>query len=101
MQEQIKDLLPRMGVDAAGPLRAHPKVSPELRFRMRDADGRAWNVTYNLGTGQLDGRPGGAGGWPRLVEVLETLHKTHHYPVHGGAAWLCDTETSTTFVAVS
>lgn len=88
VQEQIKDLLPKIGVDAAGPLRAHPKISPELRFGMRDADGRAWNVTYNLGTGRLDGRHAGARGWPRFVEVLETLHKTHHFPVHGGVAWL-------------
>ncbi|WP_437291687.1 PepSY domain-containing protein [Sorangium sp. So ce406] len=88
VQEQMKELLPRMGVEAQGPLRAHPKVAPELRFRMRDAEDRAWNVTYNLGTGRLDGRLDGGPGRPRLVEVLETLHKTHHFPVHGGMTWV-------------
>lgn len=88
VQEQLKELLPRLGVDAKGPLRAHPKVAPELRFRVRDAEDRLWNVTYNLGTGRLDGRIEGAAGRPRLVQVLETLHKTHHFPVHGGMAWV-------------
>lgn len=88
VQEQVKELLPRLGVDAAGALRAHPKTSPELRFRMRDADARSWNVTYNLGTGRLDGRLDDAAARPRFVEVLEKLHTTHHYPVHGGMTWL-------------
>ncbi|AUX23107.1 hypothetical protein SOCEGT47_036260 [Sorangium cellulosum] len=88
VQEQVKELLPRLGVEAGGPLRAHPKVSPELRFRVRDADARSWNVTYDLGTGRLDGRLDDAEGQPRFVEVLEKLHTTHHYPVHGGMTWL-------------
>ncbi|WP_234023923.1 PepSY domain-containing protein [Sorangium cellulosum] len=88
VEAQVKDLLPRLGIEGAGPLRAHPKVSPELRFRMRDADGRAWNVTYDLGTGRLDGRLDGAAGQLRFVELLGKLHTTHHYPVHGGMTWV-------------
>lgn len=88
VQEQVKDLLPRMSIGAAGPLRAHPEAGPELRFRMRDADGRSWNVTYHLTTGRLDGRLADASGGIRFVELLERLHTTHHFPVHGGMTWL-------------
>ncbi|KYG04129.1 hypothetical protein BE21_48310 [Sorangium cellulosum] len=88
VEAQVKDLLPKLGIDGAGPLRAHPKVSPELRFRMRDADGRLWNVTYDLGAGRLDGRLDGGAGQPLFVELLGMLHKTHHFPVHGGMTWI-------------
>ena len=88
VEEQVKELLPRLGVEGAGPLRAHPEVSPELRFRMRDADARAWNVTYDLGSGRLDGRPDDAPAQLRFVELLGNLHKTHHFPVHGGMTWV-------------
>ncbi|WP_438002064.1 hypothetical protein WMF26_23035 [Sorangium sp. So ce185] len=88
VEAQVKDLLPKLGIDGAGPLRAHPKVSPELRFRMRDAEGRLWNVTYDLGAGRLDGRLDGGAGQPLFVELLGMLHKTHHFPVHGGMTWI-------------
>jgi len=87
VQDQVKELLPKLGVDAEGPLRAHPKVHPELRFRVRDDKNHTWNVVYDLGTGRIDGRPAGPGQLP-FVEVLEKLHTTHHFPVHGGMAWL-------------
>ncbi|MRG97500.1 PepSY domain-containing protein [Polyangium spumosum] len=86
VQDQLTELLPKLGIDAEGPLRAHPKVHPELRFRMRDENGRTWNVVYDLGTGQVDGRPAGAGKL-RFVELLERLHTTHHFPIHGDMAW--------------
>jgi hypothetical protein len=88
VEEQVKELLPRLSLGAGEPLRAHPEVGPELRFRMRDADARAWNVTYNLSTGRLDGRLVGGPDRTRLVELHERLHKTHHFPVHGGMTWL-------------
>ncbi|WP_437841174.1 PepSY domain-containing protein [Sorangium sp. So ce1153] len=88
VEEQVKELLPGLGVEGAGPLRAHPEVSPELRFRVRDADARAWNVTYDLGSGRLDGRPDDAPAQLRFVELLGNLHKTHHFPVHGGMTWV-------------
>nr|UZH23219.1 MxcO [myxobacterium MSr12020] len=87
VQDQVKELLPKLGIDASGTLQAHPKVHPELRFRVRDGNDRAWNVVYDLGTGQVDGRPAGPGQL-RLVELLGRLHKTHHFPVHGDMAWL-------------
>lgn len=87
VEDGVKELLPKLGIDAPGPLRAHPKVHPELRFRVRDQSARAWNVVYDLGTGRVDGRPAGPGQL-RFVEMLERLHKTHHFPVHGDMAWL-------------
>lgn len=88
VQEQVKELLPGLGIDAPDPLRAHPKINPELRFRMRDASARSWNVIYNLSTGRLDGRLADDGGQLRFVELLEKLHTTHHFPVHRGMSWL-------------
>jgi len=87
VQDQVKELLPKLGIDAPGPLRAHPKIHPELHFRVRDANARAWNVVYDLGTGQLDGRPASPGQLG-FVELLGKLHTTHHFPVHGDMAWL-------------
>ncbi|WP_348652704.1 PepSY domain-containing protein [Polyangium sp. 6x1] len=86
VQEQVKELLPKVGIDAEAPFRAHPKVHPELRFRVRDANARTWNVVYDIGTGRVDGRPSGPGPL-RFVELLEKLHTTHHFPVHGDMAW--------------
>jgi len=88
VEAQMKDLLPRLGIDAPGPLRAHPKIAPELRFRIHDVQSGTWNVTYNLGTGALDGRPADADSGLRFAELLSRLHTTHHYPVHGGVTWL-------------
>lgn len=88
VEAQVKDALARLGVDAPAPLRAHPKVAPELRFRMRDDAGRAWNVTYHIGSGAIDGRRSDGDSGIPFVEVLEKLHTTHHYPVHGGVTWV-------------
>ncbi|TKD11805.1 hypothetical protein E8A74_06635 [Polyangium fumosum] len=86
VQEQVKELLPKLGIDAEAPLRAHPKAHPELRFRVRDANARTWNIVYDLSTGRVDGRPAGPGQL-RFVELLEKLHTTHHFPIHGDMAW--------------
>ncbi|WP_373372348.1 PepSY domain-containing protein [Polyangium mundeleinium] len=86
VQEQVKELLPKLGIDAEAPLRAHPKVHPEVRFRVRDANARTWNIVYDLSTGRVDGRPAGPGQF-RFVELLEKLHTTHHFPIHGDMAW--------------
>jgi len=88
LEAQMKDLLPKLGVDAPGPLHAHPEVNPELRFQVRDANGRSWNIVYNLSSGRLDGRPTAAPSKLRFVELLGKLHTTHHFPVHGGITWL-------------
>src|SRR5690606_6840809 len=68
-----------LGADAA-PLRPHPRIRPELRFQVRDDRGDSWNVVYDLGTGLLDGRPTQEVSSTPTIELLESLHKQHHYP---------------------
>lgn len=68
-----------LGADAA-PLRPHPRIRPELRFLVRDDRGDSWNVVYDLGTGLLDGRPTQEVSSTPTIELLESLHKQHHYP---------------------
>ena len=52
----------------------------ELRFQVRDDRGDSWNVVYDLGTGLLDGRPTQEVSSTPTIELLESLHKQHHYP---------------------
>ncbi len=88
VEAQVAQVLPKLDVQAKTPLRANPRNAPEVRFRMIDTQQRAWNVTYNLGSGRLDGRPADA---PRVLsvnELLTRLHTTHHYPVDFGILWL-------------
>jgi hypothetical protein len=88
VEAQVKDALPGLGVAAAGPLRAHPQVGPELRFTIIDAAGARWQATYDVRTGAVDGRRVDGDSGVRFVELLEKLHTTHHYPVHGDITWL-------------
>ncbi|ACY14571.1 PepSY domain-containing protein [Haliangium ochraceum] len=88
LEQHLQGSLSTLGVDAATELRAHPSIAPSLRFRMDDAEGQRWNVTYDLRSGEIDGRRADAPGQLAFVELLEKLHTTHHYPVHGGITWL-------------
>jgi hypothetical protein len=88
VEAQVKDALPGLGTTAAGPLAAHPKVGPELRFTMIDSAGARWQATYDVRTGAVDGRRAEGDGGLRFVELLEKLHTNHHYPVHGDITWL-------------
>src|SRR5690606_33864194 len=83
LQERVSGVLQRLDIDAP-PLRAHPKVSPELQFRLRDDSGERWNAVYDLGSGRLDGRRTDADGPLLFVELLEKLHQQHHFPGHFG-----------------
>ncbi len=85
LADRLSPLLrdPRLAVE--GPLRPHPEIHPELRFGMSSRDGRPWNVVYDLSTGELSGTPRGASNRGSLAELLESLHKQHHYPPHADA----------------
>lgn len=87
IEQRLAGLLEAQGVAALTQLRAHPKIAPELRFRVRDDDGRSWNVSYDLGSGALSGRLADA--WPDigLAQLLTKLHTTHHFPMRLGALW--------------
>jgi hypothetical protein len=74
---------PELAVE--GPLRPHPEIHPQLRFGMSSRDGRPWNVVYDLSTGELSGTSRGTRHRGSLAELLESLHKQHHYPPHADA----------------
>lgn len=80
---RLSALLPALDLDVRGPL--EPRASADLRFRMRDASGRRWNVTYDLGSGHIDGRASDASPALSLHDTLGALHKTHHFPARLGA----------------
>lgn len=88
VEAQLSGLLAQRGVEATGALRAHPKIAPELRFRVLDRDNVAWNLTYDLGSGTIAGRradsPSGLG----LSALLTRLHTTHHFPMRPSVLWL-------------
>lgn len=88
VEAKMAGLLPKLDVAAKTPPRSSPRGAPELRFRMKDAEQRLWNVTYHLGTGKVDGRPADA---PRVFsvnELLTKLHVLHHYPLDFNFVWL-------------
>lgn len=69
-------------------LKPHPEVAPELRLRIKDERGVAWNVSWHMGTGALSARTAEEPLAQPFVELLEALHTSHHYPVHSGIATL-------------
>jgi hypothetical protein len=85
LAQQLTPLLEERGVAVRGPLTPHPKVHPELAFRLLDGEGRAWNALYDFGTGKLAGKPSAQRRRGALIELLEAVHTQHHYPPHPSA----------------
>jgi len=87
LAEQLTPLLERAPRSVTGPLRPHPTTHPELRFRVVDASGASWDALYDLSTRTVVGKKVGPRERP-LVELLEAIHKQHHYPVERDAKWI-------------
>lgn len=87
LAERLTPLLERAPRPTTGPLRPHPTTHPELRFRVADATGTTWDVVYDLTARTVTGKKVGPREQP-LVELLEAIHKQHHYPVERDAKWL-------------
>jgi hypothetical protein len=89
LADRLNPLLREPDSGAQGPFRAHPEIHPELRFSLAGPDGVAWNVVYDLSTGELSGTPRDSVLRGSVTELLESLHKQHHYPPHADAtsAW--------------
>lgn len=81
---QLDPIHSKLGISTTGPLTPHPEIHPELRFVVADSQGVAWNVVYNLSTQRVDGRPQAESRHAPVVELLEALHKQHHYPANFG-----------------
>jgi hypothetical protein len=84
LASQLDGLHEKLGIETSGPLKPHPKIHPELRFVARDDAGTTWNVVYNLSTQELDGRKSSEARHAPFVELLESLHKQHHFPASFG-----------------
>lgn len=84
----FRDLLGELELEADTPMKLHPRASPDLRLRLLDAEGRAYNVSYELRSGELRGRerdgPSGMG-WRN---VIARLHMTHVFPHRVGARFM-------------
>ena len=89
MEAGLSELLGDLDIEAGAPLRAHPRIAPELRFRVLDAEGGRWNVTYGLGGHRVDGRRTDEPPDLSLHDLLGAMHTTHHYPNELGvrSAW--------------
>jgi hypothetical protein len=87
VERQVAGLLSSRHLNALGELHAHPKIAPELRFRVRDAQQTSWNLTYDLRTGMVAGRRTDAPPAIGLTELLGKLHMTHHFPFQIGVLW--------------
>jgi hypothetical protein len=84
LAQDLSRLHEELNISVEGPLMPHPEVHPELRFVARDSGGTAWNIVYNLTTGAVDGRPSAEKRHAPIVELLESLHKQHHFPANFG-----------------
>jgi len=75
-------VLGELGLGDLPPARA--AIAPSVRFRMVDDEGHAWNTTYDLGSGRLDGRLAARTPKLSLHDLLGRMHKTHHFPTSIG-----------------
>jgi len=81
----LRPALAAAGRTSGGPLRAHPKARPQLRFVVEDRSKTSFQVTYDLARQTLDGRPEDLPTARSLNGVLDKLHTTHHYTLQANA----------------
>lgn len=87
LNERFHGLLQTQSLSATGPLTVDPKLAPKLEFRLKDASGDVWNVSYELATGIVTGRLSRE--WPSIgfSQLIAKLHTTHHYTFGVQARW--------------
>jgi hypothetical protein len=81
---RLAQVLPSVGISSPEAQALSLRIAPTLRFRMFDEREQPWNVTYDLGSGQLDGRPSRREAALSLHDLLGAMHKTHHFPPETG-----------------
>lgn len=84
VETAAKDVLADKGYPVVEPLRAHPKIAPQLRFVVRDDAGKRWNLVYHTYDGELTGRAADRDQNIGISRVLAMLHTTHHFPLKAG-----------------
>jgi hypothetical protein len=87
LERQLGGLLGAYGLASPQPLRADPRLLPQLELRLIDRTGARWNATYAVGDGRLAGRRTDT--WPGLgvSQLSAMLHTTHHYTRELGSRW--------------
>jgi len=87
IEAHTQGLLTARALPHQSELQAHPKIAPELRLRVLDAEDVAWNLTYDTRDGALAGRR--ADSFPNLgiSQIVGSMHKTHHFTLDLGAQW--------------
>jgi hypothetical protein len=88
VERALTGMLKERGLAALSELKAHPKIAPELRLRVLDAQGTPWNLSYDLGSAMLSGRKTDVAPNLGFTQLLAKLHTTHHFPLQFGALWL-------------
>lgn len=87
IERAVQGLLDANDQPALGPLKAHPKIAPQLRFRVLDESGRPWNLVYCAGEGTISGRRSDEGPALGISQMFAMLHTTHHFPLSVGWTW--------------
>jgi hypothetical protein len=87
LEGQLGGLLGAYGLSSPQPLRADPRLLPQLELRLIDREGVRWNATYAVGDGRLTGRR--TDQWPGVgvSQLSAMLHTTHHYTRELGSRW--------------
>lgn len=63
---------------------------PQVRFQLRDEQGRVWNVAYNIMNSELAARAEDEPPVTNIASIMTALHKQHDYPTEtsGKTIWL-------------
>jgi hypothetical protein len=88
LEAQMQGVSRALANEGMGPLTAHPKVHPELRFVLRDASARRLLVACDLASGTLHVRDAARAPRQPFVELLAQLHTQHHFPMQFGPTFL-------------
>jgi hypothetical protein len=87
LEQKLHGLIARHKLPVVEELKAHPKIAPELRLRVRDRNGTTWNLSYDTREGTLSGRRSDAFPSLGVAQILASMHTTHHFPLRIGALW--------------
>jgi hypothetical protein len=87
LETKLGGLLSRHHLPQIEPLKAHPKIAPELLLRAHDSQGTRWNLQYDTRSGTLSGRRSDAFPSLGVAQILASMHTAHHFPLRVGALW--------------
>lgn len=87
--KHIGTLAARSGLELQDELASSGRGSnAQLRFDLRDADGKHWHTVYDFVRGTVTSRSGNSDTGLNFHSAVTKLHKTHHYPHKISAKWI-------------